>query len=86
MFVLFDVGFTLIVCLDFNIDAEKSATRYFYFQLFHMKVAALNALKIAREVGVLIINPVVTLDWGGNSTVVKCPPPNWKVGCSIRSH
>ena len=23
---------------------------------------------------------------GGNSSVVKCPPPNWKVGCSIHSH
>jgi len=23
---------------------------------------------------------------GGNSSVVKCPPPNWKVGCSIHIH
>ena len=24
--------------------------------------------------------------WGGNSSVVKCPPLNWKVGCSIHGH
>jgi len=24
--------------------------------------------------------------WGKNSSVVKCLPPNWKVGCSIHSH
>jgi len=23
---------------------------------------------------------------GGNSSAAKCPPPNWKVGCSIHSH
>jgi len=25
-------------------------------------------------------------DWGGNSSVEKCPPLNWKVGCLIHSH
>jgi len=24
--------------------------------------------------------------WGGNSSVVKCPLPIWKVECSIHSH
>jgi len=26
------------------------------------------------------------ISWGGNSSVVKCPPPGWMVGCSIHSH
>jgi len=27
-----------------------------------------------------------SMDGGGSSLVVKCPPPNWKVGCSTYSH
>ena len=34
----------------------------------------------------VLLREVAHFEWGGNSTVFQCPPPNWKVGCSIRSH